>query len=132
MKQNNTKITEEPVAVEEITEELVAAEREAEKSEGTVSLTLKKPVLYNGKEFKSLEFDFESLTGRDALAIEAELERTLGRPVIIPQFSGEYLIRMAARACTEKIGTDIFENMCLADYNRIRSAARSFLLSSEL
>ena len=67
----------------------------------------------------------------DGLAIENEMQQ-LGKAVIVPTFSGEYLIRMAAKACTIPIGADAFENMSLSDYNKIRSAARSFLLNSEL
>ena len=63
--------------------------------------------------------------------LEQELQ-AIGRPAIVPAFSGEYLVRMAARACTTaNIGCDIFDNMKLSDYNKIRSAARSFLLMSE-
>lgn len=78
-----------------------------------------------------LTFDFGSLTGRDSLNIEAELQ-SLGKPVVVAEMSGEYLIRMAARACTEKIGADSLANMPLSDFNRIRGRARSFLLHSEL
>jgi hypothetical protein len=58
--------------------------------------------------------------------------QAMGKALVVPTFSGEYLIRMAAKACTEPIGADAFEIMSIADYNKIRSAARSFLLRSEL
>lgn len=110
-------------------QELSAAENEQDES--NITIDLKKPVLYNGKEYTSLTFDFEKLTGADSLAIENELQ-AIGKVAIVPAISGEYLIRMAARACTEQmIGYDIFLGMALSDYNRIRSAARSFLLRSE-
>lgn len=35
----------------------------------------------------------------------------MNKPVIVPTFSGPYLIRMAARACTEKIGEDTIRAM---------------------
>ncbi len=91
---------------------------------------LTRPVTYNGKEYSELSFDWWSLTGADGLQIENEMQR-LNKPVIVPALSGDYLIRMAARACAEQVGTDIFEQMALFDYNKIRSAARSFLLNSE-
>ncbi|MBR2941843.1 MAG: hypothetical protein IKB82_00440 [Clostridia bacterium] len=81
------------------------------------------------RSFDQLTFDFNKLTGRDSLAIENELQ-ALGKPVIVAEMSGEYLIRMAARACTEKIGADDLAMAPLADYNKIRSRARSFLLRS--
>ena len=96
----------------------------------TFKIELRKPVEYDGKEYKVLEFDFGKLTGDDGLNIENELQ-SLGKFTMVPAFSGEYLIRMAAKACTEKVGSDIFKKISLADYNRIRGAARSFLLRSE-
>ncbi len=111
--------------------ELEAAHEEARKSNvAFFEIEFKKPVNYNGKEYTKLAFDFEKLTGRDGLAIEEELQM-INRAVIVPALSGEYLVRMAARACTEKVGADIFDYMPIKDYNRIRSAARSFLILSE-
>lgn len=121
--------TPEAPAVDE--NELNAARAEAQKKDiAHLTVKFKKPVKYNNKEYNELSFDFDKLTGMDGLAIEEELQM-LNKAVIVPALSGEYLIRMAARACTEKIGADIFNYMSLKDYNRIRSAARSFLLQSE-
>ena len=85
--------------------------------------------------------DFDRLTGNDSLAIEDELQ-SMNKPVIVPTFSGQYLIRMAARACTttlptpdgrtRRIGADVIQALPIGDYNRIRSKARTFLLASEL
>ncbi len=110
--------------------ELNGAIDESVEENSHFTIALKKPVTYNGKEYKELSFDFDKLTGRDGLAIEDELSR-LGKAVIAPVFSGEYLVRMAARACTEQVGADIFDMLTLTDYNRVRSEARSFLLRSE-
>lgn len=91
---------------------------------------LKKPVEYNGETYEELNFDFEKLTGRDGLNIEAEL-KAQGITVMVPAFDSAYLIRLAAKACDKPIGADIFDNMSIADFNKIKSAARSFLLGSE-
>jgi len=111
--------------------EFEAAKVEATQSEYTYVHKFKQPFEYQGKIYKELIFDWDKLTGKDGLAIENELQ-ILGKTVIVPQFSGEYLIRFAARACNEPIGSDAFEQMRIVDYNKIRSAARSFLLKSEL
>ena len=112
-------------------EEFEIAENEANKSALIYIHKFRKPFEYNGKTYNELIFEWDKLTGRDGLAIENEMQQ-LGKAVIVPTFSGEYLIRMAAKACTIPIGADAFENMSLSDYNKIRSAARSFLLNSEL
>lgn len=90
----------------------------------------KKPFEYQGKSYDHLTFDFEKLTGKDSLSVEAELQAK-GIMLMVPTFSGPYLIRIAARACKEQIGSDALEQMRIADYSKIRSKARNFLLSSE-
>ena len=87
------------------------------------------PFTWEGKSYEHLTFRWDKLTGRDSLAIERELTR-LGKTLIAAEFSGEYLARMAVRACEERIGLDVFLAMPLGDYTRIVSRARSFLLRS--
>ena len=101
----------------------------------------KKPFTYEGQTFDELNFDFEGLTGDDALAIEDELQ-AIGKPTISPTFSGQFLVRMAARACTNtiidasghprRIGDDALRALPIFEFNRVRGKARSFLLASEL
>lgn len=91
---------------------------------------LKKPVEYNGETIEKLEFDFDKLTGADCMAIEDELQ-AIGKPAVIPAFSSPFLVRMATKACTIDIGSDIFDYMGISDFNIIKSQARSFLLGTE-
>ena len=114
--------------------EFDAAEAAAATSGDTYTHTFVKPFTFEGETFETLTFDWDKLTAADGLAIENELA-AMGRAVITPEFSGEYLIRMAARACTtlradgqRRLGVDAYRAMSLADYSRIRSRARSFLL----
>lgn len=111
-------------------EELEQAKAEAEKAENLFSLELKKPLTYEGKVYNELSFDFDTLTGKDSLAVERELSLR-GIQVAVPAFSGEYIIRIAAKACTSRVGSDAFELMSLKDYNRLRSKVRNFLMGSE-
>lgn len=111
--------------------EYAVAQQEAESSADVYTHTFRKPFTFEGKTYTELSFDWGRLTGDDALAIENELS-ALNMPVIVPTFSGPYLIRMASRACTERIGEDTIRAMPIYDYNRIRSSARNFLLKSEL
>ncbi len=111
-------------------EELEQAKEEAKKAENLFTLKLKKPLSYEGKEYGELSFDFDGLTGRDSLDVERELA-IRGIQVAVPAFSGEYIIRIAAKACTEPVGYDAFEYMSLKDYNRLRSKVRNFLMGSE-
>jgi hypothetical protein len=125
----STELKKENVIVDE--EEFAVAEQEAAKSEYVYTHHFRRPFEYQGKTYTELTFDWDKLTGKDGLAIENEMQ-AIGKAVIVPTFSGEYLVRLAAKACTEPIGSDAFEYMRIGDYNKIRSAARSFLLKSEL
>ena len=80
-------------------DEFAVAEKEAVNSDYTYTHKFRKPFEYQGKTYNELTFEWGKLTGKDGLAIENELQQ-LGKAVIVPTFSGEYLIRIAARACT--------------------------------
>ena len=84
---------------------------------------------YNGKEYTTLTFDFDKLTGADSIAIMNEIAMRRGRVVVEPNYDSDYRSAMAARACTEPIGVDIFDGMSLPDFNRIIGKARSFMTS---
>jgi len=111
-------------------EELNAAQEEAKDAAKLFTLKFKKPLSYNGEEYDELSFDFEALTGRDSIVVEKELARN-GVQVVAPAFNGEYLIRIAARACTVRVGYDVAYHMSISDYNKLRSATRNFLMRSE-
>lgn len=89
---------------------------------------LKKPIEYDGKMIESLNFDFDSLTGEDSMAIEAELE-SMGIRGAVAAASTPYLKIMSCKACKEGVGTDIFNLMSLKDFEAIKTKARLFLLN---
>lgn len=109
--------------------EITAAEQAAVESASLYTHTFATPFTHGDKTYKEMTFDFGKLTGGDCLDIEAELQM-MGKPLIAPEFSGEFLVRMAAKAAG--IGADVLMAMPMAEYNRIRSKARSFLLKSGL
>ena len=112
-------------------DEFAAAEKEAEKSKDTYTHTFSKPFSYMGKTYTELRFDWDSLNGGDSLDIEEEILQVFGRAVIAEEFNGEYIIRFAAKACAEKIGSDALKLMPVKDFKRIKSRARSFLMAVE-
>ena len=111
--------------------EYAKAKEEASQSAGVYVHTFQPPFSYCGKTYDKLTFRFDRLTGADSLAVEDELQ-ALGKAVIVPTFSGQYLTRISARACQERIDFMAFKAMPIRDYNQIRSHARSFFLASEL
>lgn len=95
------------------------------------TLKLSTPLKYNGEEYDSLNFDFYSLSGNDALSIEDEMAMT-GKMVMTPTLSGEFMTRLAARASQEKIGEDGLRRLPISDFLHLRSRVRGFLLALEL
>lgn len=90
-------------------------------------LHLTKPVMYNGEEVTELTFDFDKLTGADALNIEEELV-SRGKTMYYGAINdANYLIRMAAKACTKPVGVDFFYKISIIDFERIKNRARFFL-----
>ena len=126
-------------AVEEDAKEAerVAEEAKQEPETGSYTHTFKKPFQWKERAFESLTFDWTALTGRDHLEIENEMTMK-GRTLIAPEFSGDFLAGMAARACTERnkegkrvINTQAVMEMPLRDFQTITRKARGFLLRAE-
>lgn len=109
--------------------EFDVAEQEARESTYVYVHKLSKPFTYEDKTYTEFTFEWEKLTGNDSIAIEDEV-RALGKVVVSAEFSSEYLVRMAAKACTEAIGADLITALPLRDYNKIRGKARSFLMNA--
>ena len=90
-------------------------------------LHLTKTVMYNGEEVTEHAFDFDKLTGADALNIEEELV-SRGKTMYYGAINdANYLIRMAAKACTKPVGVDFFYKISIIDFERIKNRARFFL-----
>lgn len=112
-------------------DDLIVQEVKSAEEDSLVTIELKAPVDWMGCTYEKLTFDFDKLTGRDSLNVENEL-KSRGKAVMTPAFDANYLVRIAARACEEKLGVDFFESLPIVDFNRIRNAARTFMLRSEL
>ncbi len=95
--------------------------------ESIKTFALKKPVMNDGEELRELAFDFEKLTGRDSLEVELELSRR-NISMADKAFNGMFLSRLAARACTAKIGADVMSRLDIRDYQKIERALRNFLI----
>ena len=118
-------------------DEYSAMETEAEKAKTqpessvlTYTHKFKTPFCFNNKSYDELTFDWDSLDGQDCLDIEEELTAR-GITVVAPEFSSAYQIAYAARACTEKIGSDALALMPAKAFLKIKRQVRTFLLVAE-
>lgn len=128
MNANISEIIDEEATVDEA--ELEIAEKEAEEGSDVYTYKFKKPVYHDGRQIDDMTFNWDKLTGRDSLAIDAEA-RSSGTLIAARAFSEFYLVRMAARANDKKAGLDFFERLPLRAYNDITNSARGFLIRSE-
>ena len=102
----------------------------------TYTHTFKKPFEYRGHTVTELTFDWGGLTGADHQAIEDDLRRH-GLTLVVPSFTGEFLVGMAVRACVNRddngiriVDADFLKALSLRDYHKIYFSARRFLLRS--
>lgn len=117
----------EATAAAEPTTDTTAMETATAGGEGLYKHTFKRPFTYEGKTYKEMAFNFERLTGRDMVSIEAEMQAN-NEYALAPEISRSFQAKMAAKAAG--IGSDILEAMPLNDFNRITNAARDFLIST--
>lgn len=113
-------------------EEFAVAEKEAKENRGQSVYVhkLSKPFTYEEKTYEELVFDWDKLTGNDYLSIEAEMA-AIGKVLVTPEFSGEFMLRMATKACTaERMSSDVLCALPLREFNKIRGKARSFLMNT--
>lgn len=112
------------------------AEEEAKREQeiGIYKHEFKEPFRWKEHTFESLTFDWTSLSGKDHLEIENEM-LLMGRTLVNPAFTGDFLAGMAARACTERnekgkrvIDVNAIKEMTMPDFQTITRRARGFLL----
>ena len=122
----------------EAAEQIEADALEKEPDSERYTHYFKRPFTYQGRTVETLTFDWDTLSGRDSLAIEREL-RTKNITLVIPAYTGEYLVGMAARACVDRteegkrfVGTDMIQAMPLGDFQQITKQARYFLIRAGL
>lgn len=116
---------EENAAVEEAAEML---KKDSEKTDGVYTIELRKPLMYNGTEYGKLTFNFNKLTGTDAVNIEDELVARKENVFMNEVASTVYLMTMAAKACEEHVTYNALKTLGILDFNRIKNMARLFLL----
>lgn len=135
---NKTAQEAEEIVKTEETEEITKAQetgtvdmgsKPEKENEGSLNYThhFKKPVEIEGKQYKSLTFYFEKLTGDDMEKIEAELQDQ-NKYVLTPEISSTFQCMMAARAAG--VAADEIRRLPLRDYMKIKNKARDFLMAA--
>ncbi|MCL2487768.1 MAG: hypothetical protein FWE80_03710 [Oscillospiraceae bacterium] len=113
-------------------QEYAEAMKAVENNKGTYTHKFVEPFVWMGKTYTELRFDWGSLTMTDTYNIEEELRITGKKSVVSKKFDTYFHAAMAARACTEKIGTDAIDAMSMADGLEILERAQLFLINRGL
>lgn len=105
---------------------------------GSFTYSFKEPFAYEGRTSETLTFDWSRLTGADSLAIENGMVRR-GKTLVAPAYTGDYLVGMAVRACTERdaggnrvVTEQMLRALPLGAFRKICDAARDFLLFASM
>ena len=118
--------------------EQLEKEVRTQKDSGTYTHVFQEPFTYQGETYEKLTFNWNTLSGKDSVAIERSLLRR-NITTVLAHFTPEYLAEMAARACTYRnedgfrtITTEVLYELPLLEFRAICDAARRFLLQSGL
>ncbi len=123
--------------IEDAVAQALEVEREAqnETDEDAYVHQFSYPFQWEGKSYEKLTFRWGSLSCADQLDIEYEMLMR-GHTWVVPEYTGDYLLGMAARACEELEGMNVRQRamllkaLPLRDFMRVSQKARSFLLRS--
>jgi len=92
---------------------------------------LKKPLMHNGKEIKTLNLDFDSLTRGDLKRCLREAQITSGKKGVgVPVLNEEYQLRVAAKAAGIP-AVVLDDEMSGKDFTQLCLLAQNFLLDGE-
>lgn len=109
-----------------------SAEMPNEEVSGLYVHVLKKPVteIRGDKKLvhKELRFDFASLTGKDMVAIDRELQSE-GESVFMRAVHPVFLLKVCARAAG--VSEDVIQSVTAKEYDKITGQARLFFLKTE-
>lgn len=100
--------------------------KEDKEKSGNYTHTFSKPVEIEGKQYKTLTFYFDTLTGEDIEAVEEELQDQ-NKYVLTPEISSAFQSTLAARAA--KVPADEIRRLPVRDYMQIKNKARNFLIN---
>lgn len=89
-----------------------------------------KPYTFEGKEYKEIELDLDSLTGNDYLLAERQFGEHFNNKVTpLPELSKEYQMIIAARASNQPL--EFYMQMPIKEVSKITIKIQNFLLSED-
>lgn len=96
-----------------------------QKQDEAGKIVLNKPFTYEGKEYKELVVDLDSLTGNDVIALEKEARASGDRTPVL-EFSKSYLAALAARLWG--VPTEVVLGLSYRDFAALTMTLQDFLM----
>lgn len=90
-----------------------------------MKVELSKPYQFDGVEYKEIELDLDSLTGRDVSAAKKDWARQ-GNFAAITAVDVDFCACLAAKACKQPV--EFVEGLPAKDYCRVAQEVSNFLL----
>lgn len=95
---------------------------------GVYTHEFKKPFEYQGQKYKTVNFNFDSLSGDDMISAENEMMNN-NEYALDVLLSSSYLSKLASKA--SGIPSDVIRAMPIRDFRKITAATRNFLADLE-
>ena len=93
------------------------------------TLILKKPFEYEGQTYTEITLDWTKLTGKDAMALEDEMQSEGIRLVANEAVDGKYQLKTAAKA--SGIAENVLRALPIREVQALKNAARQYLYSGD-
>lgn len=95
-----------------------------------MKILLHKPLKHKGEDLTELDLNLEELTGYDLIEVEQQVNNSNdGRAILMPEYSKNYLITVAARALHMPV--EALKQLSARDFTNITRTTQNFLLASD-
>lgn len=102
----------------------------AEDGEESLIIKLKKPYLFERKEYTEIDLSgLEDMTAADMIALENQYDRKSPGINVMPEVKVGYAVMMAARAA--KLPVEFFNNLPPKDAMKVKNRVMGFLFGSD-
>ncbi len=98
---------------------------ENQESTAGITIPLRKPFTYEGKEYNEIRLDLDALSGKDVIDAETEA-RSMGARAIMLESSKVYQSILAAKAAG--VTVDLIQALPAKEFSQVTGAVQGFLL----
>lgn len=110
--------------------EVLAESEDTESEEENLTIQLKKPYLFEGKEYTEIDLtSLDDMTAADMIALENQYTKRNPGINVMPEVRVEYAMMMAARAT--KLPIEFFNRLPQKEAVKVKNRVMGFLFGSD-